>query len=826
MSSSYDNRCDLVRENDYVHIRLPSQQERIVRLTKNGTANFGKFGKVPFSELIGKPYGLSFEIVDKDGSSTLRKMSPRAIEEIEDYESTNQFIEDDSTAITLLGEAEIEALKNGGVEGRHIIDQQIAAHGQFDQKTAYSKDKYLKKKEAKFLKFITLIPPTTFNVCEYHFTKNSQRIRDLRVDSLSQMLTLANVQQGGRYIVIDDTSGLLTGAILERLAGEGSVLIIHDADSPPNLDILDSMNFPEQSVKECVRYLNWVSIDDDFEMPPLKLEAKEGGDNWRSHHERDKIMKRKEQFTALDNLRKEFFDGGFDGLISASQYEPLSIIQRLYTHLSGSAPIVLHHPHLAVLTDAHMRLRNDANFLAPVISESWLRQYQVLPGRTHPNMQMPATGGYLLHTTKVFDDPNAHSIKAFKRRKAERSYMVISKVLVSAALAVCTLAVPLERRMYSSKHAYDWDHDAVGGRARDALLSTQRASWEQGTAAEALLEFDYDRLSVFNPNYLNEIQGSAEALKWDGKRQFSFSEEIPVHALSIAWDAVNRQHEDGRLGVELGGPVDGSASDPASMGPAVYLASKIWPKVEERERLGDAAAKQLSYTLNTAPRSETGAISHRTEKIAYWSDSVYMAPPLIAYAGALEHDKHMLHEAFAQIKAYREALFLKDVGLYGHIFDATNKSWEDAGAWSTGNGWIAGGMSRVLATIKHSGVEGLDWEAHHLIIWLKELLQNAYKVQKNSGLLPNYLDKPEDFEEVAGTAAITAAAYRLGAIAYGAIEDVLPQMEKAFEACLSRVDVMGNVQPTVDALDWSAKGVSSPESAAFILELLAAKEAF
>lgn len=127
------------------------------------------------------------------------------------------------------------------------------------------------------------------------------------------MLTLANVQQGGRYIVIDDTSGLLTGAILERLAGEGSVLIIHDADSPPNLDILDSMNFPEQSVKECVRYLNWVSIDDDFEMPPLKLEAKEGGDNWRSHHERDKIMKRKEQFTALDNLRKEFFDGGFDG---------------------------------------------------------------------------------------------------------------------------------------------------------------------------------------------------------------------------------------------------------------------------------------------------------------------------------------------------------------------------------------------------------------------------------------------------------------------------------------------------------------------------------
>ena len=37
---------------------------------------------------------------------------------LEDYESTNQFIEDDSTAVTLLGEKEFEALKAGGMEGR------------------------------------------------------------------------------------------------------------------------------------------------------------------------------------------------------------------------------------------------------------------------------------------------------------------------------------------------------------------------------------------------------------------------------------------------------------------------------------------------------------------------------------------------------------------------------------------------------------------------------------------------------------------------------------------------------------------------------------
>lgn len=54
------------------------------------------------------------------------------------------------------------------------------------------------------------------------------------------------------------------------MTGEGSVLLIHDADSPPNLDILDSMNFPDKSVNECVRHLNWVTIEEDFEMRGLE----------------------------------------------------------------------------------------------------------------------------------------------------------------------------------------------------------------------------------------------------------------------------------------------------------------------------------------------------------------------------------------------------------------------------------------------------------------------------------------------------------------------------------------------------------------------------
>ena len=35
--------------------------------------------------------------------------------------------------------------------------------------------------------------------------------------------------------------------------------------------------------------------------------------------------------------------------------------------------------------------------------EPWLREYQVLPQRTHPNMNMSGTGGYMLSATYVGD---------------------------------------------------------------------------------------------------------------------------------------------------------------------------------------------------------------------------------------------------------------------------------------------------------------------------------------------------------------------------------------------------------------------------------------
>jgi tRNA (adenine58-N1)-methyltransferase non-catalytic subunit len=74
----------------------------------------------------------------------------------------------------------------------------------------------------RFSKFFTVLEPTLFNISDYWFSKDQNRIRDLRIDTLSQMLSMGNVHPGGRYLVVDGVAGLLVAAVLERLGGISS----------------------------------------------------------------------------------------------------------------------------------------------------------------------------------------------------------------------------------------------------------------------------------------------------------------------------------------------------------------------------------------------------------------------------------------------------------------------------------------------------------------------------------------------------------------------------------------------------------------------------
>ena len=144
-----------------------------------------------------------------------------------------------------------------------------------------------------------------------------------------------------------------------------------------------------------------------------------------------------------------------------------------------------------------------------------------------------------------------------------------------------------------------------------------------------------------------------------------------------------------------------------------------------------AAFEQLYYLLHVAPRAPNGAISHRANQTQLWADFIYMAPPFIAYYGAMQCEPKgdaLLQTAYEQVKLYREVLFDKKVGLWRHI--ALGNGTTDPTHWATGNAWAAAGALRVLATIRHSRAGQLmRSQQKDLMKWVGETLDGVWKFQ-------------------------------------------------------------------------------------------------
>ncbi|KAF9567796.1 Gcd10p-domain-containing protein [Agrocybe pediades] len=390
-------RQEGVQSGDQVLVRLPNGDVRSVKVEINTTVSIGKFGAFHANELIGQPYGLTYEIVDKK----LKYLPPKTLEEVEDTDATNELI-NDGVFVQPLTVDEIQALKKSGVHASDIIKKQIEQHANYALKTEYSKDKYKKRKEAKYSKTFSTIEPTLYNVCEYWWLKDQNRIRDLRIDSLSQMLNMGNVRPGGRHLAVDDSSGILIAGMLERMGGEGRLLSICHTDSPPAYPIVTQMNF-DHSVTEVLASLNWATAEEDY--VPILASNDTPQDQAKSERQKNRLNKRKTISDLLQNTRDELFSGEFDSLLICSEYDPYSIIEKLSPYLAGSASIVVHSPYSQIIVELQAKMRSMPQYLCPSVTEAWTRRYQVLPGRTHPMMAMSGSGGFIMHATKMCVTP-------------------------------------------------------------------------------------------------------------------------------------------------------------------------------------------------------------------------------------------------------------------------------------------------------------------------------------------------------------------------------------------------------------------------------------
>ncbi|RIB22294.1 Gcd10p family-domain-containing protein [Gigaspora rosea] len=375
-------------DNQYVFIVLPSSNIKVVKLQKDTTVSLGKFGTFHTNDIIGKPFGHSYEIYDRDKIKVIRNV---AFYEVDDSGANNQETIDDPSK-QKLSYQDIEQLKKDGMEGQDIIKKVIESHSSFDKKTEYSKAKYIKRKESKFSRVFTPVRPTLYSVWEYFFAKNPSKIRDMRIDTLSQMLTISNARAYAKLLVVDDTQGLLITGVMERLGGSyGIVLGIHDGEYH-NYDIVRYMNFSKK-VNDSLMVLSWQQIFKEESPFNYQDESK------LSQKDLKFYLRKKANYEKVQEARKILWKGGFDGLLVASQYQPESILDTLVPYLAGSRPIIIYHINREVLVNTCVHMRISGKFLNPQLTESWLREYQVLPGRTHPSMSTSGGGGYLLQAT-------------------------------------------------------------------------------------------------------------------------------------------------------------------------------------------------------------------------------------------------------------------------------------------------------------------------------------------------------------------------------------------------------------------------------------------
>ncbi|KAF2682877.1 hypothetical protein K458DRAFT_306384 [Lentithecium fluviatile CBS 122367] len=324
-------------------------------------------------------------------------------------------------------------------------------------------------------------------------------------------------------------------------------------------------------------------------------------------------------------------------------------------------------------------------------------------------------------------------------------------------------------------------------------------SWEYGTVAEALLEWNNPDLSIWSDNPFPN--GAVPTLNIND-----------VYALSYVKPFIKTS---GNTLIE-----DGQAGDPASLGISALMIGK------SEGQYWDAAGRQKDHLLNDVSKWWNGAISHREgSKPELWADFVYMAPPFLSYYAVATSDLGLLKESANQCKLYHDIL-AQQSGPWMHIAGDENG---DNGLWSTGNGWAAAGMSRVLATLK-KGPYNVETAAEQgqLSGMIKDILDGSISMDKDSsGLLRNYLNETGWWGEIAGTSILAATALRMAKLEpenFG--QNYVDWAGRKKEAVDSHINTgNGIVLPAVNPMWWKDQNQynsGSPEGQSFVVMMYAA----
>ncbi len=348
----------------------------------------------------------------------------------DDAEKDNRMLIDDNTSQKLSIE-DIEKLKSQK-KGDDIVKELIENSATFEQKTKFSKEKYIKRKKEKYCKYVTACKPSSFNVCQYYFDKDPSRLSFMRFDALSELLNFANIYSNTQVLLFETCMGIVSSAVLERLFDFTNKKMVgrllrgfEPGKITANYNCVKLINgFPEWMKNPSVRKFAKQETEDKMQDEnsdetnvvhfPLSILSKNVSleyvqDESSSKEDKENVFSN-ETKQALQNMYTEYFDLNnseiqlSDSLIIATnEYDSRVIFEKLFPFLQPSGCFAIFSPYRSELDEIYMDLKKSKRCVTVQLSENWTREYQILPNRCHPLMQMSSSSGFILSGIKVRD---------------------------------------------------------------------------------------------------------------------------------------------------------------------------------------------------------------------------------------------------------------------------------------------------------------------------------------------------------------------------------------------------------------------------------------
>lgn len=383
---------------DTVVVRSWSGRWDICKLLPGQMCKIGK-QKVAADSMIGLTYGQYFEIKE-------RKVVP--LDGIPDEECSTESFDDlheaskgDNRAVTVGSVKEQEMLSRQrselksltGNDPRMYVDAVIQQRLATDSRTQFSAEKYKMKKLKKFMHMAQVLECCGSTLARVYFSKKPLKVGHLREDTLGLLLNLADIAAGANLCVFENFMNFVTAIAADRIRGAGMILRIH-AEPTFSPGVLSHFRWIEKQKTQIIPLrLDDVDVCLQVQGPALSAiscsvaaELAESGASTRRP-----VLFPLPYVTA----------GNFDSLIIASDMDPRPLVERLWSLLAPSGCCAIYSPWYEPLNEIACELFRSKKAIRIAIFDSFLREHQILPLRTHPLMTLQPSSGFILCAVKV-----------------------------------------------------------------------------------------------------------------------------------------------------------------------------------------------------------------------------------------------------------------------------------------------------------------------------------------------------------------------------------------------------------------------------------------